>query len=337
MYLCSLDQRRKHSSPHYKVFRPSATVNLLKPSQVHFRKGRDNGSRGSRCQREGVDMAFVNRISNVLKLRVSRHMNLELSASNSSLYQTIRSMSSSKLFVGGLSYNTDETSLKEAFSQHGEVVEARIIMDRDHGNSRGFGFVTYASSEEASAAIQAFDGQDLHGRRIRVNYANDRPRAPRFSGGYGGGGSGFNYGRGNGGYGGPGGYASGSYGGGGPRGGYDSGNYGNSNQYASGDGRMDGFSGSNYGSRVGDGNAGNFGASGDSHYLSSDSSNQGGFANSGFDGNTSPYGQAQEQLSGNQGGADALDEDFGQDTLNANYKDNDDDEDDSNDYVNTRG
>lgn len=282
----------------------------------------------------GVDMAFVNRIGNVLKMRVSKHLNLELSASNSSLYQTIRSMSSSRLFVGGLSYNTDEMSLKEAFSQHGEVVEARVIMDRDSGNSRGFGFVTYASNEEASRAIQAFDGQDLHGRRIRVNYATERPRAPRFNGSYGGGGSGFNYGGGNGGYGGPGGYASGSYGGGGPRGGYASGNYGNSNQYAGGDGRVDGFGSSNYGSRVDDGNTGNFGAGGGNNNLSSDSTNEGGFANSVYDGNTSLYGQAQEQLSGNQGEAATLDEDFGQDTLNANNKEDDDE---PTDYMNTRG
>lgn len=98
----------------------------------------------------GLDMAFVNRIGNVLKQRITKHINVELSASNLSLFQTIRSMSSSKLFVGGemivpflrssfccflhvivnlcflgvgLSYGTDEMSLNEAFSQHGEVVE----------------------------------------------------------------------------------------------------------------------------------------------------------------------------------------------------------------------
>ncbi|CAI9754706.1 unnamed protein product [Fraxinus pennsylvanica] len=68
-------------------------------------------------------------------------------------------MSSSKLFVGGLSYNMDEMSLREAFSGCGEVVEARIIMDRETSRSRGFGFVTYTSTDEACSAIQELDGQ----------------------------------------------------------------------------------------------------------------------------------------------------------------------------------
>ncbi|CAK9186012.1 unnamed protein product [Ilex paraguariensis] len=134
-------------------------------------------------------MAFVNRIGSMLKQTLSKHNNLELSAFNTSLYRAIRHMSSSKLFVGGLSYGTDEMSLREAFAQHGEVIEARIIMDRDSGRSRGFGFVSFTSSEEASSAMQNMDGQDLHGRRIRVNYATERPRGGGF-GGYGGGGYG---------------------------------------------------------------------------------------------------------------------------------------------------
>jgi heterogeneous nuclear ribonucleoprotein A1/A3 len=157
-------------------------------------------------------MAFLNRVGNFLKQTVSKHAS-EFSASNASLFQAIRSMSSSsKLFVGGLSYGTDEMSLREAFSQYGEVVEARVILDRETGRSRGFGFVTYTSTEAASSAIQAFDGQDLHGRRIRVNYATERPRGGGFGGGFGAG-SGFNYG-GQGGYYGRGGYQGGGYAGG---------------------------------------------------------------------------------------------------------------------------
>lgn len=113
----------------------------------------------SAFQHYGLKMALFNRIGNMLKQSVSRHTNLELCATRTSLYQAIRSMSSSKLFVGGLSYGTDETSLREAFSQHGQVIEARVIFDRDSGRSRGFGFVTYTSAEEASSALSALDGQ----------------------------------------------------------------------------------------------------------------------------------------------------------------------------------
>ncbi|KAJ9163524.1 hypothetical protein P3X46_023183 [Hevea brasiliensis] len=169
-------------------------------------------------------MAFLSKFGNILRQTASTQINNELSASRPSLYQAIRCMSSSKLFVGGISYAIDDTSLREAFSKYGDVIEARVILDRETGRSRGFGFVTYTSSEEASSAIQALDGQDLHGRRITVNHANDRARGS-FGGGYGGGG----YGTGGGGYGaGGGGYGArgGGYGTGGG-GGYDN-NYGGS-------------------------------------------------------------------------------------------------------------
>ncbi|KAK3206711.1 hypothetical protein Dsin_020757 [Dipteronia sinensis] len=79
---------------------------------------------------------------------------------------------SSKLFVGGLSYTTDDHSLKEAFPSFGEVVEARIVSDRDTGRSRGFGFVNFSSEDSAQTAMSAMDGQELNGRSIRVNFAN---------------------------------------------------------------------------------------------------------------------------------------------------------------------
>ncbi|XP_028548269.1 glycine-rich RNA-binding protein 3, mitochondrial-like, partial [Dendrobium catenatum] len=109
-------------------------------------------------------------------------------SSKPSIYQAVRCMSSSKVFVGGLSYGTDDQTLREAFSGYGEVIEARVILDRETGRSRGFGFITFTSGEEASAAITAMDGKKLHGRLVRVNYANDRPSGFG-GGGYGGGGS----------------------------------------------------------------------------------------------------------------------------------------------------
>ncbi|KAJ4909331.1 hypothetical protein Rs2_03952 [Raphanus sativus] len=144
------------------------------------------------------------------------------------MLQSIRCMSSSKIFVGGISYSTDEFGLREAFSKYGEVVDAKIIVDRETGRSRGFAFVTFTSTEEASNAMQ-LDGQDLHGRRIRVNYATERGSG---FGGRGFGGPGGGYGAPGGGYGGGGGYgAPGGYGGGGggygaPAGGYGGGGAG---------------------------------------------------------------------------------------------------------------
>ncbi|TXG71904.1 hypothetical protein EZV62_000483 [Acer yangbiense] len=99
-----------------------------------------------------------------------------------------------KLFVGGLSFTTDDHSLKEAFSSFGEVVDAKVISDRDTGRSRGFGFVNFSSEDSAQSAMSAMDGQELNGRSIRVNFANERPSGPRYGGG------------GDGGYGGCGGY-----------------------------------------------------------------------------------------------------------------------------------
>lgn len=204
-------------------------------------------------------MAFFNKAGSILRQAVSKqHINHEISASKPSIFQLIRCMSS-KLFVGGISWNTNDNSLQEAFSKYGEVVEARIIYDRESGRSRGFGFVTFNTSEDASAAIQALDGQELDGRRIRVNVANDRTRG--YGGGYGGG----NFG-GGGGYGGGGNYGSGGYGGGGGNYGSGGGNYGASGYGSSGNygsaGGVDANIASSYGS--GESNFG-FGTSGDNY------------------------------------------------------------------------
>ena len=84
---------------------------------------------------------------------------------------------SKKLFVGGLSWNTDDALLRQAFEKFGEVSEARVIVDRDTRRSRGFGFVTFDLDEDANSAISAMNGQSLDGREIRVNEAQERPRS----------------------------------------------------------------------------------------------------------------------------------------------------------------
>ncbi len=81
-----------------------------------------------------------------------------------------------KLFVGNLSYDVDQDSLKEAFEQFGTVVSAQVIKDRDSGRSRGFGFVEMSNDDEANAAIEALDGQDMQGRNVVVNAAKERDR-----------------------------------------------------------------------------------------------------------------------------------------------------------------
>ena len=91
---------------------------------------------------------------------------------------------SSKLYVGNLSFSVDETSLQQMFAEFGSVSSAKIIMDRDSGRSKGFGFVEMSSSSEAQTAIEKMNGQEFDGRALTVNEA--RPQEPR-SGGFGGG------------------------------------------------------------------------------------------------------------------------------------------------------
>ena len=89
-----------------------------------------------------------------------------------------------KLFVGNLPYKTTDTDLKEMFSQNGEVTEAVVIMDRERGVSKGFGFVTMTNDAEADAAIEAWNGKDIEGRALTVNEARpqeDRPRRDSFN------------------------------------------------------------------------------------------------------------------------------------------------------------
>jgi cold-inducible RNA-binding protein len=110
-----------------------------------------------------------------------------------------------KLFVGNLSFNTTENDLQDAFAAHGTVTEANLMTDRMSGRSRGFGFVTMSSPEEAERAIQALNGATLDGRALTVNIARPREDRPAHGGGGGGGGGGRREFRGGGGGGGGGG------------------------------------------------------------------------------------------------------------------------------------
>jgi RNA recognition motif-containing protein len=93
-----------------------------------------------------------------------------------------------KIYVGNLSYNTTNEDLNETFSPFGEVISAQVIMDRDTGRSRGFGFVEMADDTNASDAISGLNGKDLGGRSLTVNEAKPR-EANRGGGGGGGGGA----------------------------------------------------------------------------------------------------------------------------------------------------
>jgi cold-inducible RNA-binding protein len=117
-----------------------------------------------------------------------------------------------KLYVGNLSFNTSESQLRDLFAAHGDVTSASLVMDRDTGRPRGFGFVEFASADHANAAINALNGKEVDGRSLTVNEAK-----PRESGGGGGRGG---FGGGGGGGGGGRGGRGGSGGGGGGRGGW---------------------------------------------------------------------------------------------------------------------
>ena len=170
-----------------------------------------------------------------------------------------------KLYVGNLPYSVRDGDLEQAFGQFGSVTSAKVMMERDTGRSKGFGFVEMGSDAEAQAAINGMNGQPLGGRSVVVNEARPmEARPPRSGGGgYGGGGGG------GGGYGGGGG--GGGYGGGGGRsgggGGYGGGGGGYGGGGRSGGGGDGGFrspygAGPRGGGRGGYGGGGNGGNSG---------------------------------------------------------------------------
>ncbi|WP_024813476.1 RNA-binding protein [Acidovorax sp. JHL-3] len=173
-----------------------------------------------------------------------------------------------KLYVGNLPYSVRDSDLEQAFGQFGSVTSAKVMMERDTGRSKGFGFVEMGSDAEAQAAIQGMNGQPLGGRGIVVNEARPmEPRPPRSGGGFGGGGGGGGYGGGgrSGGGGGYGGGGGGGYGGGreGGGGGYGGGGRGDGGGYGGG-GRSEGGFRSPYGtgSRNGGGSGGRSGGGG---------------------------------------------------------------------------
>src|SRR5436190_3339756 len=128
-----------------------------------------------------------------------------------------------RIYVGNLPWAYGSAELEDLFKQYGEVAQAEVVMDRETGRSRGFGFVQMANDADCEPAINGLNGQDCNGRPLVVNEA--RERAPKSGGGYGGGGGGGGYGGGGGGgrggRGGGGGYGGGGggYGGGGGGGG----------------------------------------------------------------------------------------------------------------------
>jgi hypothetical protein len=127
-----------------------------------------------------------------------------------------------KLYVGNLPYSVRDEDLHQAFSAFGGVTSAKVMMERDTGRSKGFGFVEMSSDAEALAAVEGMNGQQLDGRAVVVNEARPmEARPPRTGGGFGGGGrsGGGGYGGGGGGYGGGGGGGGGRSGGGGYGGG----------------------------------------------------------------------------------------------------------------------
>ncbi|MEJ7930296.1 RNA-binding protein [Ramlibacter sp. AN1015] len=149
-----------------------------------------------------------------------------------------------KLYVGNLPYSVRDSDLEQAFGQFGAVTSAKVMMERDTGRSKGFGFVEMGSDAEAQAAINGMNGQPLGGRSVVVNEARPMESRPR-TGGFGGGGGGYGGGGSGGGGGGYGGGGGGGYGGGGGRSG-GGGGYGGGGR--SGGGGGDGGFRSPYGS-----------------------------------------------------------------------------------------
>lgn len=88
-----------------------------------------------------------------------------------------------RLYVGNLSFSSNDQSVRDAFSAHGEVVDVHVVSDRMTGQSRGFGFVTMGSQEQAQIAMSAMSGADLDGRTLKVNEAEERSTGGRSGGG----------------------------------------------------------------------------------------------------------------------------------------------------------
>jgi RNA recognition motif-containing protein len=117
----------------------------------------------------------------------------ERKQSDLKLIEDIKHHMSNKLFVGNLSFDTTENDLQDTFAAFGTVTEANLMIDRTTNRSRGFGFVTMSTAEEAQKAIESMNGKDMGGRALTVNVARPREERPAGGGGrreYGGGGGG---------------------------------------------------------------------------------------------------------------------------------------------------
>ncbi|XP_074574035.1 glycine-rich RNA-binding protein 4, mitochondrial-like [Curcuma longa] len=130
-------------------------------------------------------MAFCRKLCGLVGQGVLKNSVIGRSNEAFQMLNSVRYMSAT-LFVGGLNWGTDNQTLKEAFSSYGNVTEARIVISRGTGRSRGFGFVSFESDQSASDAMAGMNGQELQGRSIYVSYANERPAGPRDGGGGGG-------------------------------------------------------------------------------------------------------------------------------------------------------
>ena len=162
-----------------------------------------------------------------------------------------------KLYVGNLAYGVRDDELQQAFGEFGTVTSAKVMMDRDTGRSKGFGFVEMGTDAEAQAAIEGMNGQSMSGRAIVVNEARPREERPGgFRGPYGGGGGG---GAGGGGYGGGGSTGGGGYGGGGGRSGGGGGYGGGGSTGGGGRSGGGGYGGGGGGGRSGGGGYGGSG------------------------------------------------------------------------------
>ncbi len=170
-----------------------------------------------------------------------------------------------KLFVGGLSWNTEDATLRAAFEQFGAVADAKVIKDRETNRSRGFGFVTMADDDGAKEAVAQMDGKAIDGRTVKVSEAQERP--PR-AGGFGGGGERS---------------GGGGYGGGGNRGSFDGnrGGFGGERTGGAGFGGGERPSGPAFGGE----RTGGFGGGGDRNGGS-----RGGFGGGGFGGGGGDFG-----------------------------------------------
>jgi RNA recognition motif. (a.k.a. RRM, RBD, or RNP domain) len=168
-----------------------------------------------------------------------------------------------KLYVGNLPYSVRDSDLEQAFGEFGAVTSAKVMMERDTGRSKGFGFVEMGSDAEAQAAINGMNGQPLGGRSVVVNEARPMEARPPRTGGFGGGGGGGGYGGGGGGRSGGGG---GGYGGGGGGrsggGGYGGGGGGGDGGFRSPYGAGPRGGGGRGGSGGGNGGGGGYGGGG---------------------------------------------------------------------------